>query len=109
MPSGIARVILRRRGALSPRIYIVLQKLNTINAGNGNNRITLIIGGTFAVARFYNSELAVQYLRKKISITTSRFEKTAVNTFGLLFYKVEHGIDFTLSGKNLSMIGYTLL
>ena len=36
------------------------------------------------------------------------FKKTAVDTFGFLFYKVAHCLYLTLGGENLAVFGHTL-
>lgn len=88
---------------------VIGQELNAVDTGDGDDGITFIIKRVFAVAPFDDIEFTAQYLSQKITVATGGFEKTAVNTFGLVFYQVEHGIDFSLGGEDFAMVSHALL
>ena len=63
----------------------------------------------FFIFVFNNSQFSFKHFGKKIPIAAGRLEKTTVYALGLLFYKVAHSLDLTLSGKYLAVFGYPLL
>jgi hypothetical protein len=46
-----------------------------------------------------------EYFGKKVSIAASWLQESGIYPFGFLFYEVEHGIHFTLSGKDFAVVG----
>lgn len=88
---------------------IILQELYTVDAGDSDNGIAFIIERVFAVATFDDIEFTTQNFGQKITVATGWLEKTAVNTFGFVFYQIEHGIDLALVCENFTVVGNALL
>ena len=88
---------------------IIHHQVNAVNTGNSQDSILFIIKGASAVLSPDFLQLTPKNLRQEIAIAAGRLQKATVNTLCFLFYEVKHGVDFTLSGEHLAVIGNPFL
>ena len=94
--------------------HIVDQQIYAINACHGDDRLLLKFERQrFFLSRRYGTflcglQLSAQNLGYEIAVAARRFQKPAVYTIRLLFYQIQHSVDFTFSCKDLAVIGHTL-
>ena len=93
---------------LAAFLCVILQNVNSVQAGHCQYRVPFIVKGAFPITTFYHSQLAIKNFRKKIPIAAGWLQKAAFNSFCFLLYKIAHGFYFTLGSKYLAVIRHTL-
>lgn len=83
---------------------VVVQQLNSVYAADGHERILLPFVLGLAIALVHNVKLAAQHLHEEVAVAACGLEETRVDTLGLLLHHVEHRVDFTLVGEDLSVL-----
>jgi len=88
---------------------IILQNINAVDGGHGENRVPLILQLTLAVPGFNDAQFSLQYFRQKIPRAAGRFKEPGFDPLRFLFHQIKHGVDLPPAGQNLAMIGDSLL
>jgi hypothetical protein len=85
-----------------------VQKLDTIDAHQREQRIVSPLEVGRAVLVFHGGELSPQYLHEEVSAPAGRFQEAGVDSLGLVLHQVEHILDQPRWGEHLSMVGDAL-
>lgn len=97
--------------AFTAGVHIVLKQLHAVNAHDRFHGVQFIIV-TASAPRTVNApdhcQLPPQNFRQKVSVAAGWLQKAAFNALRLLLYKIEHGIDLTLSRHYFAVIRHAL-
>src|SRR5680860_102949 len=93
---------------LAALLDVILENVDAVDTGDGQNGVALVFELALAVALFHNAQLAYENLRQKVARAASRFEKTRFDALGLLLDQIDHGVNFPLAGIDLAMIRHAL-
>src|SRR5439155_20322294 len=89
--------------------YVVVQNVNTVDRGDGQDSVALKVQLRLAIALLHSSQFPFQNHTKKIPVAAGGFEETGVDPVRLLLHQIEHGIDLALPGQHLATIRNPLL
>lgn len=62
----------------------------------------------FAVASFYDFQLASKHFSEKVTIAAGGLKKTTVYTGTFVSNEIAHGFDFPFGGEDFAMRGHAL-
>ena len=78
---------------------IILQNINAVDGGHGENRVPLILQLTLAVPGFNNAQFSLQYFRQKIPRPAGRFKEPGFDPFRFLFHQIKLALTSRLPVK----------
>ena len=87
---------------------IVIQYIYSIETGQCQNSVALILVPAFAVASFYDFQLASKHFSEEVTIAAGGLKKTTVYPGTFISNEIAHGFDFPFGGEDFAMRGHAL-
>ena len=87
---------------------IVIQYIYSIETGQCQNSVALILVPAFAVASFYDFQLASKHFSEEVTIAAGGLKKMTVYTGTFISNEIAHGFDFPFGGEDFAMRGHAL-